>query len=699
MGRTESHRHLARGDRPRRPRRWSPSLSGLEARTLPSITIDIDYSFDTNNFFNTQASRNVLQAAANLIQSELNDHLLAIQPSGMDTWTAQFLDPSTGVSDSINNLTVPADTIIVYVGGRPLPGAGEAGDGSTGGFQATGDQAWLNTVAARGKAGALASTPTAFGPWGGSIAFDNASTNWFFGLTTSGLTSNQTDFFTVAEHELGHVLGLGTSASWQSHLSGGYFVGPATEAAHGGQPVPTDPAGAHWAQGTMSAGTPAVMDPVLLNGTRINFTPLDFAGLSDIGWVIQASSTTPPSVFQFSAPAYAAPVSGKTATITVTRTGGTGAASVVVSASNGTGRAGVDFNATSGMTLNFPAGALSETFTVSLLSDPAAQGNPTVNLALSSPSASGGASIGTVGTAILNIVESPRRTADDFDGDGLADLSLFRPSTAQWIVAPTGNGGWTIPSYGAGNLFDIPVPADYDGVGHAELAVYRPSTAQWFIGGHAQPIVFGGPGDIPVPADYDGVGHAEIAVYRPSTAQWFIMGDAPISFGAPNLDVPVPSDYNGVGHAELAVFRPTTAQWFIGGHAQPITYGAVNLLDIPAPGDYFGAGRAQLAVFRVSTGQWFIAGLPQPVPFGAPNLLDIPLEGVSGSVMRLRQVGALSKQAIRAPETVAVAQRTTETLSNASIYIAPGSTSTKTRNSDLWLSALEALIHGESRAV
>jgi hypothetical protein len=632
-----------------------------------------------------------------LVQSELNDHLLAIQPSGTNTWKAQFPDPSTGASDSINNLTVPADTIIVYVGGRPLPGAGEAGDGSTGGFQATGDQTWLNTVAARGKAGALASTPTAFGPWGGSIAFDNASTNWFFGLTTSGLTSNQTDFFTVTEHELGHVLGLGTSASWQSHLSGGYFVGAATEAAHGGQPVPTDPAGEHWAQGTMSAGTPAVMDPVLLNGTRINFTPLDFAGLSDIGWVIQAPPSTPPSVFQFSAPAYNARVNSRSATIAVTRTGGTGAASVVVSASNGTGRAGVDYNAMSPITLNFPAGALSETFTVSLLGDPAAPGNPTVNLALSSPSASGGASIGAVGNAILNIIENPRRTPDDFDGDGLADLSLFRPSTAQWIVAPSGNGGWTVPTYGAGNLFDFPVPADYDGVGHAELAVYRPSTAQWFIAGHAQPIVFGGPGDIPVPADYDGVGHAEIAVYRPSTAQWFIMGHAqPISFGAPNLDVPVPADYDGVGHAELAVFRPTTAQWFIGGHAQPITYGATNLLDIPAPADYFGAGRVQLAVFRVSTAQWFIAGLPQPVAFGGVNLFDIPLEGVSGSIMRLRQVRALSKQAIHAPDTASVSPRTTVSLSNAQIYIAPASTPTKTRSNDLWLSALEALINGET---
>jgi hypothetical protein len=215
--------------------------------------------------------------------------------------------------------------------------------------------------------------------------------------------------------------------------------------------------------------------------------------------------------------------------------------------------------------------------------------------------------------------------------------------------------------------------------------------------GHPQPISFGAPNlDVPVPADYDGVGHAELAVYRPSTAQWFIMGHPqPISFGAPNLDVPVPADYDGVGHAEMAVFRPTTAQWFIGGHLQTITYGATNLADIPAPADYIGAGRAQLAVFRVATAQWFIGGLPQPISFGAANLFDIPLEGVGGSVMRLRRIGVLSAHAVHAPDFSA---GTNPSLNNARVYIAPALTGThrEATSHDLWLSALEALIAGES---
>jgi hypothetical protein len=45
--------------------------------------------------------------------------------------------------------------------------------------------------------------------------------------------------------------------------------------------------------------------------------------------------------------------------------------------------------------------------------------------------------------------------------------------------------------FGATNLYDIPVLGDYDDDGKAELAVFRPSTAQWIILGSSAPITFG----------------------------------------------------------------------------------------------------------------------------------------------------------------------------------------------------------------
>ena len=81
-------------------------------------------------------------------------------------------------------------------------------------------------------------------------------------------------------------------------------------------------------------------------------------------------------------------------------------------------------------------------------------------------------------------------------------------------------------SFGAPNL-DVPIPADYDGDGKADLAIYRPTTGQWVIlkstGGRQAGAVRAPAVDVPVPADYDGDGKADIAIYRPTTAQWIIL--------------------------------------------------------------------------------------------------------------------------------------------------------------------------------
>ncbi len=66
----------------------------------------------------------------------------------------------------------------------------------------------------------------------------------------------------------------------------------------------------------------------------------------------------------------------------------------------------------------------------------------------------------------------------------------------------------------------LPV-ADYDGDGKAEIAVFRPSTGRWLVGG-AAPVRFGERGDVPVPADFDGDGRTDIAVFRPGKGTWYI---------------------------------------------------------------------------------------------------------------------------------------------------------------------------------
>jgi hypothetical protein len=250
---------------------------------------------------------------------------------------------------------------------------------------------------------------------------------------------------------------------------------------------------------------------------------------------------------------------------------------------------------------------------------------------------------------------------DGFDGASQTEPAVFNPTTQTWTVLTTagpisyGHFGW--PG-------DIPVPGDWAQYGHAELAVYRPSTAQWVVelaNGSTQVVATFGAAqtDMPVPGDYDAVGETEAAVYRPSTGQWFVKG--PFSnhvvgtLGQPG-DVPVPGDYDRVGYTEPAVFRPSTGQWLVlgpNGVHQVAVFGNTNLSDIPVPGDYDRVGHTEPAIFRPSTGQWFAFG-PNGghlvATFGGTNLqTNYPLEGVPGSLMALSQIQSSSvKHAIAA---------------------------------------------------
>ncbi len=203
---------------------------------------------------------------------------------------------------------------------------------------------------------------------------------------------------------------------------------------------------------------------------------------------------------------------------------------------------------------------------------------------------------------LLNTAHQRSRT--DFNGDGRADIAIYRPTTHQWYVR-----GSAPITYGADG--DQPEPADYTGDGRADIAIYRPTTHQWYVRGSA-PITYGADGDQPEPADYTGDGRADIAVYRPTTHQWYVRGSAPITYGADG-DQPEPADYTGDGRADIAVYRPTTHQWYVRGSA-PITYGADG--DQPEPADYTGDGRADIAVYRPTTHQWYVRG-SAPITYGA----------------------------------------------------------------------------------
>ena len=126
------------------------------------------------------------------------------------------------------------------------------------------------------------------------------------------------------------------------------------------------------------------------------------------------------------------------------------------------------------------------------------------------------------------IYGEPRATSyhtGDFDGDGVTDTNIFRPSIGQWFVLNSGSN--TVVQQPFGLNGDIPIDGDFDGDNLADVAIFRPSDGTWFFrrssNGTVLGVQFGQNGDKPVVGDYDKDGKSDIAFWRPSNGTHFIL--------------------------------------------------------------------------------------------------------------------------------------------------------------------------------
>jgi hypothetical protein len=121
--------------------------------------------------------------------------------------------------------------------------------------------------------------------------------------------------------------------------------------------------------------------------------------------------------------------------------------------------------------------------------------------------------------------EGDRPIAGDFNGDGVANIGVFRDG--RWYIDADGNGKWSEGDIFAeyGQPGDRPVVGDWTGDGKAKLGVYRNGT--WYLDTNNNRVLdpgdkvirdFGGPNDTPVAGDWNGDGIDKPGLYREELA-------------------------------------------------------------------------------------------------------------------------------------------------------------------------------------
>src|SRR5205823_1241536 len=135
--------------------------------------------------------------------------------------------------------------------------------------------------------------------------------------------------------------------------------------------------------------------------------------------------------------------------------------------------------------------------------------------------------------------------AGDWNGDGIVDVGVFRPSTGQFLLR-------------------------FAKLEFVRACTFCPLTATIVV--TTITINFGQPGDLAIVGDWNGDGIDTPGVFRPATTGTFLLtnsiannstppADIVFNFGTTG-DLPIAGDWDGDGIDTPGVFRPATSATF-----------------------------------------------------------------------------------------------------------------------------------------
>jgi hypothetical protein len=245
------------------------------------MTFDIkfDYRFDEFKFF-TPERKKILNLAAKIWSSHIRDEFDPIAAGETLKFSIDSIDREVTLDKSI-------DDLLIFVSSVNLsPDRLTLGEGAY----------YAQYILGSDRESRIQGDN--FEPWVGTIEFNSLAKDSFYfdktPTTDDDIPFDQQDFLSLALHEIGHVLGLGTAPIFGEQVKNNKFIGTQSIDFNAGQPVPLEPVlldeiSTHLKDGyTLDPDSDALLDPFLTSGERNLPTNLDLALLTDIGYDVFA---------------------------------------------------------------------------------------------------------------------------------------------------------------------------------------------------------------------------------------------------------------------------------------------------------------------------------------------------------------------------------------------------------------------------